>query len=51
MDVYNFLKINKQNPVTTFDKWKEEGNNFTNLEWNQIFELPFKTTLKTKLQW
>ena len=48
-DVHNFRKINKQKRVTSVDKWKEEGNNFTDLEWNQTFELPFKTTLETKI--
>ena len=46
-----FLIINKQKPVTSLDKWKEEGTNFTDLEWNQIFELPFKNTPETKIQW
>ena len=50
-DAYNPLIINKQKPVTSLGKWKEEGNNFTDFEWNQIFQLPFKTTLETKLQW
>ena len=41
--------IDKQTPVTSLDKWKEEVNNFTDLEWNQIYELPFKTTLEVTI--
>lgn len=28
-DAYNFLIVNKQRSVTPLNKWKEEGNNFT----------------------
>ena len=31
-EAYNLLIINKQKPVTSLDNWKEEVNNFTDLE-------------------
>ena len=36
-DACSFIIIIKQKPVTSLYKWKEEENNFTNIEWNQTY--------------
>ena len=34
-----------------YSKWKENNVSFSEIDWNKIFELPFKITHESKLQW
>lgn len=49
--MYNELIKKKTEPTTSVYKWIERGFILNNKDWNKIFELPFKTTKESKLQW
>ena len=49
--MYNKLIKEKREPVTSVNKRLERGFIFNNKDWNKIFELLFKTTKESKLQW
>ena len=50
-DMYDILINRKKETSTSILKWNEKGYLFTMQEWSKIFELPFKITKESKLQW
>lgn len=50
-DMYNIFINEKKGLATCISKWKENNILFTDAVWNKIFELPFKITQESKLQW
>lgn len=50
-DMYYVLIDNKKESIRSVKKWTESGFAFTEIEWNNIFELPFKTSKESKFQW
>ena len=43
--------MRKKTQIKSIKKWEEYEGGFSELEWKNIFELPFKTTQESKLQW
>lgn len=49
--MYYVLIDNKKESIRSVKKWTESGFAYTEIEWNSIFELPFKTSKESKFQW
>lgn len=49
--MYNLLLDKKREICTSISKWRDKGYNYLQTSWNKIFELPFKSTQESKLQW
>jgi hypothetical protein len=50
-DMSNVLINRKKKTRTSILKWNENGYHFTSSKWRKTFELPFKVTQQSKLQW
>lgn len=50
-EIYKLLISEKKTQIKSIKKWEEYEGGFSELEWKNIFELPFKTTQESKLQW
>lgn len=50
-EMYNALISKKKELPTSEKKWEEKGYYFSRKEWNLIYNLPFKCTQETRLQW
>lgn len=50
-DMYNLLIREKKKQIISVIKWREKGYDMNKFDWGNIFELQFKVTLESKLQW
>ena len=50
-DMYRLLVNNNKCKIKSISKWEESEVQFTELEWENIFELPFKVSQESKLWW
>lgn len=50
-DMYCVLINNKKDSIRSIKKWTDTGFVYTDIKWNNIFELPFKTSKESKCQW
>lgn len=50
-EIYNILIANKREQIISSIRWRNLGDNFTDLEWNRIYCLCFKAVQERKFNW